>query len=245
MALPAALSVSASGASTLVLQEGLGGYVGTTDVYIDYRYPDDNGEQGPWLPPEWPRPDQLLVSADAWRSALIRFELAGHVPQGAAIQSATLELYTDQRDNSLTARMGVYRVLRPWVEREATWNRAAVGQPWGSPGCNDPTTDRDPVAVDSAQVGALNEWYRFNVTSLVQGWANEPASNYGLLVRGEYEGHPAMYRFVSSEAGRSLLRPILRVEYQAGPTITPTPTATATRIPTEIAKYLYMPLIFR
>jgi len=93
MALPAALSVSASGASTLVLQEGLGGYVGTTDVYIDYRYPDDNGEQGPWLPPEWPRPDQLLVSADAWRSALIRFELAGHVPQGAAIQSATLELY--------------------------------------------------------------------------------------------------------------------------------------------------------
>ena len=29
------------------------------------------------------------------------------------------------------------------------------------------------------------------------------------------------------------------------PTITPTPTATATRIPTEIAKYIYLPIVFR
>jgi hypothetical protein len=206
-----------SQASTVVLQEGAAGYSGTTDVYIDRWEPDTN----------WGSTDWLMVTAAEDRAALVRFELSGYVPQGAIIYHATLELYAIERTRDLTENVATYLLRRHWAEYEATWNRATAAQYWGSAGCNDVTTDRDAVPSDTVAVFALAQWYSLNVTTMVQQWANDPALNHGLLVKGVNEGLPIEYMFLSSDSGESALRPILRIEYSI-PTATPTPTATHT-----------------
>jgi hypothetical protein len=218
-------AAQASQASTVVLQDGLAGYSGTADVYIDNWEPDTN----------WGDRDWLMVTAAQNRAALVRFELSGYVPQGAVIQSATLELYAIERTRDLTETVATYLVRRQWSEYEATWNRATASQYWGSAGCNDVVTDRDPVPSDAVAVSALGQWYSFNVTSMVQLWADDPASNYGLLAKGIYEGLPIEYMFLSSDRGQPELRPALSIEYSlptATPTPTPTHTPTSTPMPT-------------
>jgi len=223
----------ASLTTTVVLQEGVGGYTGTTDVYIDRWTPDTN----------WGGSDWLMVTASEDRAALIRFELSGYVPQGAVIQSATLEVYTGDRRNAMSERVSAYRVRRSWVEGQATWNRAAIGQPWQVPGCNDPVSDRDGTAADTVQVSAVDQWYRFNLSGVVQQWVNDPGSNYGALLKGVTEGQPAEYMFLSSERGQPWLRPILRIEYAVPPTFTPTSTATHTPTPTSSPTATHTPTV--
>jgi hypothetical protein len=212
----------ASSVSTIVLQYGAS-YTQTTDVYIDAWTPEDN----------WGWSDWLMVTASNIRVGLIRFDLSGYVPQGATVFSATLELYAYERAKDLEELVATYKVRRRWVEYEATWNRAAVGQDWGLPGCDDPATDRVALASDTTVVSATGQWYKFNVTSMVQDWVNDPASNNGVLVKGVSTGAPAEYMFLSRESGMSEWRPILRIQYEASTsTATPTPTPTSSRTPT-------------
>jgi len=200
---PRALAGSAT--NSVVLQEGQAGYTGTTDVYIDLWTPDQN----------WGGSDWLMVTATEGRAGLMRFDLAGYVPQGSTVTAATLELYATNRTRALSERVSVYRVLRPWVEREATWNRAAVGSWWGGAGCSS-STDREQTPADTLTVSQLGQWYRFNVTGMVQAWVNDPASNHGLLVKGVNDGLPIEYMFFTSESGMAGDRPILRVDYAPG-----------------------------
>ncbi len=211
--------VSASATNTVVLQEGQGGYAGTTDVYIDRYVPDTNFGGSDWL----------MVTASEDRAGLVRFELAGYVPPGSRVTAATLELYAANRNRALSERVGAYRVLRDWAEREANWNRAMIGSPWGGSGCN-AATDRELVAEDTLTMSQVGQWYRFNVNGMVQDWVNHPGTNHGLLLKGVNEGQPIEYMFYASETGMALNRPVLRIDY-----LLPTPTPTATNTPTPTA----------
>ena len=213
---PKVLPVLASATATVVLQEGQGGYAGTTDVYLDRYTPDQNYGGSDWL----------MVTASEDRAGLIRFELAGYVPQGSTVTAATLELYAGNRNRALSERVSAYRVLRVWAEREANWNRAMIGSPWGGSGCN-AATDRELVPADTVGISQIGQWYRFNLTGMVQDWVNHPGTNHGLLLKGVNEGQPIEYMFYTSESGMALDRPILRVDY-----VPPTPTPTATDTPT-------------
>jgi len=220
-----------SSVATVVFQQGTHGYSGTRDNYLDHApgYENANFGGSGWL----------MVHAGDVRCGLIRFELLGYVPQGASIHSATLELYSDWKKNVFSERFGAYRIRCYWHEHESTWYCAASGQPWGAPGCNDTTSDRDAGAVDTALVSAAGQWISLDITSLVQVWVNDPASNHGLALKGISEGNPAEYAFLTSNSGRTELRPILRIEYSDAPTLTPTrtptrtPTSTPTRTPTS------------
>jgi hypothetical protein len=190
----------------LVLQQGLDDYAGTTDAYIDR-----------WLPERsWPGGDWLMITASEDRAALLRFDLSDQVPEGSTVHSATLEVYATGRTKILNQRVAAYTLLRPWSETEVTWRRSSVGQPWATPGCNAAEEDREGTPIDAIQVTATQQWYRFNLTRLVQRWANDPATNQGVLLKGVYEGQPAEYMFLTSESGQTALRPILRIEYTPG-----------------------------
>ena len=64
---------------------------------------------------------------------LIRFGVfqseGGPVPNGATIQSATLQLYKQYYDD--TIRLNA--LLKPWVENQATWQLSQTGVPWSAP----------------------------------------------------------------------------------------------------------------
>ncbi len=208
-------------AYTVVLQNGLNGYAGCTDTYIDRWHPTSNFENSNLKV-------QYTSSGDTL-STLIRFDLAP-LPAGAVVTSAVLSLNATYRQDDATLTIAVYRLKREWAAGQATWELAAAGQPWSVPGANGSGTDR--AISPSVQVPAsATGWIDFDLTSLVSKWHTGELANFGILLRAEGTSGPAgksLYSFVDSSSGASASRPKLTITYELDATSTPTRTSTAT-----------------
>jgi hypothetical protein len=138
---------------------------------------------------------------------LFRFDLTAVIPPGALIESADviLDVTRQPRDGYAPAPFGLYHVLQPWGEGnkvatdnngglgapadpgEAAWDfRFAFAQPWGVPGG---AADIDYAGVASSQTfiyGIGDSPYTFQstpeLTADVQGWLDNPASNFGWML---------------------------------------------------------------
>ena len=214
------------------------GYKGVVDTYI-----------GAWDKGKNHAPEgRLGIRSGDVRAGLIRFDLSA-IPPSAQVTSAELEVYVTWRSNTAQLLTGVYRVLRPWVVDEATWEKANVDDWWGQPGCNrtdSPNPDREGVAEDIQSLGSkgISDWrYRFDVTGMTWHWVSFPDENYGLILKGG-QGTSVEYGLGASRDFIALSqRPKLVVHFIAGeptwtPTLTPTPTSvssptqTSTPVPT-------------
>jgi len=219
-------SPSESSATTVVLQQGLNGYQGTDDSFLDSWYPDTN------YGPVW----SAVVRSGGVKRPVIRFDLST-IPAGATVSNATLELFSDNTYGSagtpLTVAAHVLRRL--WQENQATWHQAAGGQNWGTPGADNIVSDRSDVVVAAATVSALGTWYTWDVTAAVQGWVADRNSNKGLILIGSSD-QTTEFRFFSSEYGSTnTFRPKLTISYEAAAqSPTPTPTKTTTTVPTSM-----------
>jgi hypothetical protein len=162
---------------------------------------------------------------------IFAFNLA-QIPPGSQIRSASFMVFTNQDRfpispvRALTVQ--AYGLRRSWVVNEATWINALSGTPWQRAGADDPFLDRDDIPTDTKLVDQINSSYTFDITALVQRWANNPSSNFGLVMIGRDQS--VEYRFYSSNWGNADLRPRLTISYVAPP---PTPTATVTETPTR------------
>lgn len=221
-------------ATELILQEGLNGYGGTTDTFLDWWAQNTNYGSGETLNL---RGGNYDYGRQDIRSPLIRFDLSP-LPTGASVHSARLELYLTWRSNAGSAYFSPYQVVRPWNESGATWQRATSSVYWGQPGCNDTSTDRLPDATDMVQPppDITGVWVTLDVTDMVRAWAANPESNLGMLLHDE-GGNSVEYDFASSEHSSASLRPKLVIQYwdDAAPTATPTATPTDTPQPGSTA----------
>jgi hypothetical protein len=202
----------------IVLQPGDGDDLTLQDAPITDANPDTNAALGALL--------QRTMSP-AHRS-LLRWDLSS-IPPGSVIQDARLELHAFDRGSAQATTIEIYKVRVPWQESSVTWNQASTGSPWDESGCSGEGTDREASAAASTTIGVADPvpgWYTWDVTSLVQGWFANPATNYGMLLISK--GLMVRYDFQGSEAGAGDLRPKLVVEYTAS-SATATPTASATR----------------
>lgn len=125
--------------------------------------------------------------------------LAGHVaaqaeiPEGAAIESATLWLYAT---NVSGQTVNVHRITAGWDETSVTWN--SFGGSYA------------PEVVGSLVVSAMG-WQSVDVTALVQGWADGTYPNYGVLLE---QGQTSTTAYHSSEYSVDpTLRPKLDICY--------------------------------
>lgn len=208
----------------LVLQNGLNGYAGTTDTWMDEARPTTNFNSGS-------EANFLRVYADGHQNALIRFDLAG-IPPGSIVESARLELYINGRSNTNRLLADVYRMLRSWHPSEATWQRADAGTLWQVPGAGG-ATDRSFVSEGRLDFNASpGTWVMADVTALVQHWVNHPEQNWGALIQG-LSGGGVQYVVCSSDYSQAWRRPRLVVHYRIAPTPTPTSTSTPTYTPTH------------
>lgn len=218
----------------LVLQQGLNGYSGTTDAFLDWWAQNTNYGSAETLNL---RGGNYDYGRQDIRSPLIRFDLSP-LPDGAAVNSARLELYLIWRSNGGSAYFSPYRIVRPWSETDATWQKATGSVYWGQPGCNDTSTDRLPDATDLVQPppDITGVWVTLDVTDMVRTWAANPESNLGMLLHDE-GGNSVEYDFASSEHPTASLRPKLVIEYwdSSSPTATPTSTPTDTPQPGSTA----------
>ena len=81
----------------------------------------------------------------------------------------------------------VYALKRPFAELQATWKQAANGSPWTTPGAKN-ILDRDAVSVGTLSAPSTGKaTVALNAAGLavVQGWVDDPAANYGLIIADE------------------------------------------------------------
>ncbi|MBN2390925.1 MAG: fibronectin type III domain-containing protein, partial [Anaerolineae bacterium] len=114
--------------------------------------------------------------------ALVRFDLSA-IPNGATINAATFGAYLETAGGVESVTVGLATVTSPWEEMTVTANSApAVGA----------------EAATQTIGSALNTWYTWDVTSLVQEWHAGLADNYGFAL---YGGPPSHSRRFSSREG--------------------------------------------
>jgi hypothetical protein len=195
---------------TVVLQQGINGYQGTQDTWVnedapntsygdnDTRVSDDDTANG--------------FFSDDRGQALIRFDGligdagAGRVPAGATIESAWLTIQVvDDVDFLFDPDFFVHRVLVPWDEG-STWNSLGGGLSSGELSA--------VVAAFDGDNGANGDGLRrIDVTAAVQAWASgEP--NHGFAILPEIiTGNDDGIEIATSESGNPLLRPRIEVTY--------------------------------
>ncbi len=237
-ATPTASPTTASGQDTTVtLQQGANGYLGSQTTYI-YQYSPDTNYC--WT-------DQFRVGGKQQYAALARFDLSS-IPADATITQASLQIYAAGWSGA-DVSLGAYVVTRTTSLCQTTWNRSQSGSLWGLPGANDTNTDRRATPESSLATSGIRKWYTLNLTPAVQGWVAGTLSNNGVLLRQTVSSSNSV-SFASVAAGDVSLRPKLVVTYRAdapastptstevivaSPTCTPTASATPTHTPTGAA----------
>ncbi len=193
------LNVTPPGAGDLVvLQDGLGGYSGTTDTYLDgddTTYPK-GGEDG-------------LNSLANMFNPLVRFAIfsneGGPVPEGATITYAALALY---KSSYYDYTYRAHPLLINWVENQATWIEAAQGIPWNKPGAAGSGSDYAAKGSPEAHTGWDPDWVVLDVTDSVQSMSLGAKSNFGWQLLGTGVAYQKI--FVASEISADpTLRPKL------------------------------------
>jgi hypothetical protein len=189
--------------TTVTLQEGLNGYVGTTDTQIASAFPTTNyGANG------------TFGMVQHTVAALIRFPIfvsqGGPVPDGASIASATLSVHKIWGPDAV---FNARRLLKSWHEGQATWNSAASGANWETPGALG-ASDVAATADGQGSIGAETGWVNIDVTASVQAFASG-APNHGWRF-GYVSGPNSQKDFVarnSTNSAQIALRPRLTITY--------------------------------
>jgi hypothetical protein len=96
---------------------------------------------------------------------------------------AKLGLYSLDADPCTNMVASSYQLLRPWDNSSATWITATQNITWNVPGANHTLTDRLGQATYTETVRAPYTWYTWDVTSMVQNWVADPATNHGVIVK--------------------------------------------------------------
>ena len=176
---------------------------------------------------------ELNTITDATRRGLIKFDLSS-IPANANITSATLSLWVALNRSSDASDYRIYRLLKDWVELEATWDIYSTGNNWATAGLGS-GTDYASASIATTNIGAS-----VSPGSEIQ-WSLDPTvvkqmidgtySNYGWMIKADTELNDG-YNFYTSEHTTAGERPKLVIQYTV-PTSTPTPTNTATSTPTK------------
>jgi hypothetical protein len=162
------------------------------------------------------------------RRGLVAFDVAGAIPRGSTITSATLSLFAFYTLDDMPRSVELHRLLSAWGEGtsadpsfpggganampgDATWVHTFYpAQVWDTPG-----GDFDisiSAAADVAGRGGYG-WTSARMRTDVQRWLDDPTSNFGWLLRGEESVPDTDKGFFSRERGDSSDAPLLAVEY--------------------------------
>jgi hypothetical protein len=162
------------------------------------------------------------------RRGLIAFDIAGNIPPGSIIVSATLRLNMSQTSavpepvelHPLTASWGEGTSNAPGgggsgtaaTSGDATWiHRFYASTLWTTPGGDFVVTASATTTVGS--VGFYTWGTTTNMVADVQTWLDAPAANFGWLLLGNETTTTTAKRFNTREHSDPTTRPALIVEY--------------------------------
>ncbi|MBL4769590.1 MAG: DNRLRE domain-containing protein [Planctomycetes bacterium] len=172
-------------------------------------------------------------SGGSKRRYLVQFDVAGVVPPAADILFAELRVYCINVPGGATNdTYETHRMLAAWGEGtssgsgggapstpgDATWIHTFFpGSNWATPG-----GDFDPVGSAGADI---NSFGFFTLSSVelrdeVEGFRDNPASNFGWMIKANSEGIKTARGIASRENTTANLPPTLRVVYSFPDTVT-------------------------
>ena len=156
------------------------------------------------------------------RKALLDFDLAGAVPAGSVVQSATLTVTVHWGGVTAARGVGVFDVTTPFVASQATWDVASATMPWHKPG-----GDLGREWTRSSVPNGAGARATFDVTALVRA-ASTTTSPHARIALVDVDTLTAArdgYRdYFSSEATDPATRPSLTITTAAAPPPTPLPS---------------------
>ena len=168
------------------------------------------------------------TNRQAKRRGVIAFDIAGNVPQGATIDSVTLTLHMSKTVAS-DQNVQLHRLLAGWGEGvsdaagtegggaaastgDATWIHTSFDTAtWQTPG-----GDFSAAASVSASVGGTGQYTWVSTDEMVadvQGWLENPSTNFGWLIKGNEAEAQTAKRFDSKENPAVANRPSLTIEF--------------------------------
>lgn len=175
------------------------------------------------------------------RRGVLAFDIANNIPPGAVITAASLSVNMSRTPTNTAYAMELHKLLADWGEgtsiapgeegdgapatpNDATWRHRFFDTIfWTTQG-----GDFSATVSASQLVGPLGQytWSSAQMVADVQGWLDNPASNFGWLMLGDESVFLTAKRFDTRESANP---PVLAITYIGGtPTPTATPSATAT-----------------
>ena len=202
-----------SGNFVTTFQEGLNGYIGTTDTNVNtYAKTTNYGSA-----------TSLTAASYNATKPLFQFDLSS-IPVNAVVNSATLSFYASSWGGAAGSNQNaIYRVLdKNWVESEANWNIYSTGNNWTTSGLGSGTDYGSPVFTSlTGWVPAGPMWVNFSVATLAQNWVNGTYQNHGIVYSTNGGPQPTFYS--SEYTIDPSLRPKLVVDYTVPGEPTPEP----------------------
>jgi hypothetical protein len=197
---------------SMSFRQGVNGYSGTRDTYVDASNADTNFGTDATA---WVDGDRVSGGAAQPAQSLIRFDSIfdpGNIPAGAQIESAQLVLHTNSAADSQTPNtISLYRLLGGWQEGVATWNTKGDGL----------SLDGDEAilaANDGVTPSVRDGFVTFDVTESIAAFAAGAPINGWVI--DDTNGNDG-WRWDTSEATDPLDRPQLNITYR----IVPEPTS--------------------
>lgn len=158
--------------------------------------------------------------------AVIAFDVAAAIPPGSTINSASLTLHMVQTVSGQQSHT-LHRLLGNWGEGtssdpgghgapstpgDATWiHRYFPDQLWAAAGGDFASVASAAQTIDFS--GVPYTWTSFQMTADVQGWLDNPASNFGWLIRGNENSLNTAKKFASRHWAVVDERPVLTITY--------------------------------
>ena len=153
----------------------------------------------------------LIVDGKPDDGALLKWDLSS-IPAGSTLQSATLSINVT---GTSADTYEIYELKRSWTELQATWKKANSSTNWQSAGAQG-SLDRGSTVlgtVTASATGIRNVVLNAAGLAVVQGWVNNPATNFGFILQDYANSTDDDLVFSSREATVAANRPQLQVVY--------------------------------
>lgn len=202
-----------SGPATSTLRQGVNGYSGATDTYLNGSSTASNFGATATI---------LIDGAGPYANALLKWDLSS-IPASATVSD--VKIVYNVTNNSGANTYSIYRSLVPWVGSEANWASSTASTAWGTPGSLDNADDYSPTALGTlgtAATGLATSTLNASGRTLVQNWISGATPNYGFLVTRTTSADIDGLQFDSAEGATPANRPALVVVYTtpSGPDVT-------------------------